>query len=162
MKKTKANSEISRFKILRSIVIELQEEYDEQELVPVPTKGIEARLEKARKELQDICLHERVAELMSRWSPSNLPKASLVYSNGRICLDCGFKELPREPGVRFHRILFRSSFFADFSEVEKFTEFGGIEKQNLLKNLEKSTFVFRSLNDFVEKNSQSSQRNLKP
>lgn len=163
-KTTKVSSEVSRFKILRGIVIALQDQYDRRELASVPTKRAKARLDRARKELQDICRHERVAELMSRWSPPKLPKASLIYSNGRICLDCGFKELNtlRDLDVCLYYsygILHEPSFFADFSELEKFTEFGGIEKQNLLKYLEKSTFVFRSLEDFVEKNSQ---KNLKP
>lgn len=166
MKKTKVkvSSECPHFKILRGIVIALQDQYDRQELSSVPIKKTRARLDKARRELQEICRHERVAELMSRWSPPKLPKAGLIYSNGRICLDCGFKELNtlRDPDVCLYYsygILHEPSFFTDFSELEKFTEFGGAEKQNLLKHLEKSIFVSRSLKDFVEK---TSQKKLKP
>lgn len=148
-----------RFKILRGIVIALQDQYDQQELTQVSIKKIKVRLNKAHKELQGICRHERVAELMSRWSPPKLLKASFVYSNGRICLDCGLEELVSEMKGHFYRVLPEPSFFADFSELEKFTEFGGIEKQNLLKGIDDSVPVFRSLDDFVEKNLQ---RNLKP
>lgn len=159
MKKTKASSDISHFKILRGIVITLQDQYDQQELTSVPIKKTKVRLDRARKELQGICRHEKVAKLMSRWSPPKLPKANLIYSNGRICLDCGLEELVSEMKGHFYRVLPEPSFFADFSEIEKFTEFGGIEKQNLLKGIDDSVPVFRSLEDFVEKNSQ---RNLKP
>lgn len=68
MKKTKVDSESSRFKILREIVIDLQNKHDRQELTPVPIKGVKTRLRNALKELQEICPHENVAELMSLWS----------------------------------------------------------------------------------------------
>lgn len=69
MKKAKVDSESSRFKILREVVIDLQTKHDRQELTPAPIKGVKARLRNALKELQKICPHENVVELMSSWSP---------------------------------------------------------------------------------------------
>ncbi|MEK7568499.1 MAG: hypothetical protein AAB497_00100 [Patescibacteria group bacterium] len=152
MKKTKMDPESSHFKILRNIVIALQDQYDEQELTLHPVKKLKARLDKASKELQEVCRHERVAELMSSWSPKKTPKVKFVFSNGRVCLDCGLEELVSEMNCLFYRILPKSSFFTNFSEVEKFTKFGGIEKQNFLENFEKSKLVFRKLGDLLEEN----------
>ena len=61
MKRTKMNPESSHFKILRGIVIALQDQYDEQELSLYPIKKLKARLDKASKELQEVCRHERSA-----------------------------------------------------------------------------------------------------
>lgn len=153
MKKMKVDSESSRFKILREVVINLQNKHDRQELTPVPITGVKARLRNALKELQEICPHENIAELMSSWSPKKTPKAKLIYQSGRICLDCGIKELTSETKGHFYRILPEPSFFANFSDILRF--------KNIRENPAESGFVFRKLEELLEENLQKEVAKIK-
>lgn len=142
MKRTKVDPESSHFRILRSVVIELQTKHDRQELTPVPVKGVKARFDKARKDLQKACRHKQVVELMSSWSPRKTPKAK--FTRGRICLDCGLEEMIVLDLSRFYRVLPEPSFFANFSNLSKL--------KKLLENPTESKFVFRKPEDLLEEN----------
>lgn len=145
MKKTKVDSDGSHFKILREIVIELQTK-QHRNLGSTRPKRIKAILDRASKELQEICPHKNVAELMSSWSPKKTPKAKFIFSSGRVCLDCGLKELASETKGHFYRVLPEPSFFANFSNLSK------LEK--LLESPMESNLVFRKLDDLLEENSK--------
>ncbi len=144
MKNMKVSKETSHFKILRGVVIVLQAEYYRCGITSIDK--IKARLNKARKELQEVCPHKSVAELMSVWTPPKAPKADFINSNGRICLDCGLEELVGDLSGHFYRVLHEPSFFADF--------YGYNKLKVIQDDPTKSDLVFRSLSIFVEKNSQ--------
>ena len=109
---------VGPFDILRSRVILLQNK--------CLTENLEIQLDFDRSELQKICLHEEVVELMSSHKHG---EKRFTVSNGRICLGCGLKELVNGMNGRFYRILLGHSFFAKSDKFKicfsKFKRFVG-------------------------------------